>query len=46
MTDSRVGILGKVTQYSAVWGLMESRQSDPFDASARPTATKTGGRAP
>lgn len=42
MTDSRVGIPGKVTQYSAVWGLMESQQSDLFDASTRPLATDTG----
>lgn len=44
MTDTRVGIPGKVTQYSAVWGLMESQQSDPFDASTKPTASETGGK--
>lgn len=35
-----------MTQYSAVRGLIESQQSDPFDASIRHIASDAGGRAP
>lgn len=41
-----LAFLGKGTEYSVIWGLMESQQSDPFDASTRPVASETGGRAP
>lgn len=46
MTDSGVGIPWKATQCSAVGALIDSQQSDPRDASARPIAADTRGRAP